>query len=135
MSVDPAGADLGQLMERLGRNAVSAASVLSLAATAAKNAALAAAAVAIRDSAERILDANAADLSAARAAKLGGALLERLTLDERRIEAMARGIEDVMALPDPIGTIAAEWQRPNGLRIQRVRVPLGVIGIIYESRP
>ena len=135
MRIDSAGSDLGELMERLGRNAVSAAAVLSLAPTAAKNAALAAAAVAIRAGAERILEANTRDLSAARAAKLSGALLERLTLDERRIEAMARGIEDVMALPDPVGTIAAEWERPNGLRIQRVRVPLGVIGIIYESRP
>jgi glutamate-5-semialdehyde dehydrogenase len=132
---DPAGSDLGELMERLGRNAVAAASVLALAATAAKNVALAAAAGAIRAGAERILDANAHDLSAARDANLTGPRLERLALDERRIEAMARGVEEVMALPDPVGTVAAEWERPNGLRIQRVRVPLGVIGIIYESRP
>ncbi|MBW4052184.1 MAG: glutamate-5-semialdehyde dehydrogenase [Proteobacteria bacterium] len=135
MSVGPANTDLGAVMERLGRNAVAAASVLALAGTAAKNAALSVAAAAIRGGTARILEANARDMSAARAAHLTGALLERLALDESRIESMARGIEDVMTLPDPIGTTAAEWLRPNGLRIQRVRVPLGVIGIIYESRP
>ena len=126
---------LGEMMERLGRNAVAAASVLALAGTDAKNAALAAAAGAIRSDAARILEANARDLSVARAANLTGALLDRLALDGQRVESMARSVEDVAALPDPIGTTAAEWQRPNGLRIQRVRVPLGVIGIIYESRP
>ncbi len=135
MSVQSANTDLGELMERLGRNAVAAASVLGLAGTAAKNAALAAAAAAIRARAARILEANVRDLSEARAAHLTGALRDRLALDEKRVESIARGMEDVMALPDPVGTIAAEWQRPNGLRIQRVRVPLGVIGIIYESRP
>jgi glutamate-5-semialdehyde dehydrogenase len=135
MSVESPNTDLGELMNGLGRNAVAAASVLALAGTAAKNAALAAAAGAIRAGAGRILEANARDMAAARAAHLSGALLDRLALDEKRVESMARGIEDVMALADPIGTTAAEWQRPNGLRIQRVRVPLGVIGIIYESRP
>ncbi|HET9106484.1 MAG TPA: glutamate-5-semialdehyde dehydrogenase [Steroidobacteraceae bacterium] len=135
MGVGPAGTDLGGMMERLGRNAVAAASVLALAGTAAKNAALSAAAAAIRAGGGRILEANARDLSAARAAHLSGALLDRLALDGQRVESMARGIEEVMTLPDPIGTTAVEWQRPNGLRIQRVRVPLGVIGIIYESRP
>src|SRR6185437_2155442 len=132
---EPASGDLGELMERLGRNAVAAASVLALAGSAAKNAALGAAARAVRAGAARILEANARDMSAARAANLTAALLDRLALDGSRIESIARGLEDVMALPDPIGTTAAEWQRPNGLRIQRVRVPLGVIGIIYESRP
>ena len=135
MGIDPISSDLGQLMERLGRNAVEAAGVLALAGTAAKNAALAAAAGAIRTRAERILEANAEDVAAARAADVSAALIERLTLDERRIEAMAGGLDDVMALPDPIGSTAAEWKRPNGLSIQRVRIPLGVIGIIYESRP
>ena len=74
-------------------------------------------------------------MEAARARSLGPAMLDRLQLNEKRNEAMARGIEDIAALPDPIGTISAEWTRPNGLLIQRVRVPLGVIGIIYESRP
>jgi glutamate-5-semialdehyde dehydrogenase len=135
MSIEPASAELGELMEQLGRNAVAAASMLAQAATDTKNSALAAAARAVRAGAGRILEANARDVSAARAAALTAALLDRLALDESRVESIARGIEDVMALPDPIGTTAAEWQRPNGLRIQRVRVPLGVIGIIYESRP
>ena len=135
MSIESAMEDLGEMMEGLGRKAVAAASVLALAGTGAKNAALAAAAAAIRAGSARILEANARDMTAARAADLSGALLDRLALDEKRVEAMARGIEQVAALPDPIGTTAAEWQRPNGLRIQRVRVPLGVIGIIYESRP
>jgi glutamate-5-semialdehyde dehydrogenase len=135
VSVQSASADLGELMERLGRNAAAAASVLALAGTEAKNAALSAAAGAIRAGAPRILEANARDMSAARAADVTSALLDRLALDDRRVESMARGIEEVVALQDPIGTTAAAWQRPNGLRIQRVRVPLGVIGIIYESRP
>jgi len=135
VGVESAGGDIGELMERLGRNAVAAASVLAQAGTTAKNGALSAAAGAIRAGAARILEANARDMSAARAANLTAALLDRLALDEKRVESMARGIEDVMALADPIGTTAAEWRRPNGLTIQRVRVPLGVIGIIYESRP
>jgi glutamate-5-semialdehyde dehydrogenase len=135
MGGESASPELGELMTRLGRRAVAAAAVVAQAGTAAKNAALAAAAGAIRAAAARILEANARDMSAARPAELSGALLDRLALDEKRIEAMACGIEDVLALPDPIGSTAAEWRRPNGLRIQRVRVPLGVIGIIYESRP
>ncbi|HVS78191.1 MAG TPA: glutamate-5-semialdehyde dehydrogenase [Steroidobacteraceae bacterium] len=122
-------------MERLGRDAVAAASVLALAGTTAKNDALSAAAAAIRAGSGQILEANERDMSAARAADMTGARLDRLALDGKRIESMARGIEEVRALPDPIGTVASEWRRPNGLRIQRVRVPLGVIGIIYESRP
>jgi len=122
-------------MEQLGRNAVAAASSLALAATAVKNAALLAAAGAIRAGAAGILEANARDMSAARAASLAGALLDRLALDEKRVESMAQSIEAVMALADPVGITTAEWERPNGLKIQRVRVPLGVIGIIYESRP
>jgi glutamate-5-semialdehyde dehydrogenase len=135
MGVESASAELGELMTRLGRGAVAAAAVLAQAGTAAKNDALSASAGAIRSATARILEANARDMSAARAADLSGALLDRLALDEKRIESVARGIEDVLALPDPIGSTAAEWRRPNGLRIQRVRVPLGVIGIIYESRP
>jgi glutamate-5-semialdehyde dehydrogenase len=127
--------ELDQLMQRLGRDALAAAAVLAQAGTATKDAALEGAAVAIRARAGEILSANAHDLAAARAAGLGAALLDRLSLDAGRIEAMARGIEAVAQLPDPIGTVAAQWQRPNGLSIARVRVPLGVIGIIYESRP
>jgi glutamate-5-semialdehyde dehydrogenase len=126
---------VGDLMEQLGRGALSAAAVLAQATTALKNDALTHAAAAIRAHRARILEANTHDLAAARAAGLGAALLDRLALDEGRIEAMADGVAAIAALPDPVGTVAAEWQRPNGLRIQRVRVPLGVIGIIYESRP
>ena len=126
---------VGELMEQLGRGALSAAAVLAQATTARKNDALTHAAAAIRAHRARILEANAHDRAAARAAGLGAALLDRLALDEGRIEAMADGVAAIAALPDPVGTVAAEWQRPNGLRIQRVRVPIGVIGIIYESRP
>jgi glutamate-5-semialdehyde dehydrogenase len=129
------GLDIAKMMDAMGRAAVEAASVLSLASTVQKNAALAACAAALRASATEILDANARDMEAARAAKLSNALLDRLKLDEKRIEAMAIGMQEIIALPDPIGAVMAEWERPNGLRIQRVRVPLGVIGIIYESRP
>ncbi len=126
---------IGELMERLGKAATASAAVLALAPTAQKNAALAAAAAAVRSRRAGILAANESDMAAAQAAHLSAPRLERLRLDEPRIEAIAASIEAVMALPDPIGTIAAEWERPNGLRIQRVVVPLGVIGIIYESRP
>ena len=120
-------------MEGLGRAAVQAAAVLAVADTAQKNVALEAAAQTVRRDAGAILAANAQDLAAARA--LPAARLDRLRLDGTRIEAIAASIEAVLALPDPIGSVAAEWQRPNGLRIQRMVVPLGVIGIIYESRP
>ena len=126
---------IGELMEGLGKAAVEAAGVLALANTERKNTALSVAAAAVRARRDEILAANERDMSAARAAKLSGALLDRLQLDERRVEGIARSIEEVVALPDPIGTTVADWDRPNGLRIQRVRVPLGVIGIIYESRP
>ncbi|HEX4266826.1 MAG TPA: glutamate-5-semialdehyde dehydrogenase [Steroidobacteraceae bacterium] len=135
MSAESASTELGAVMERLGRNAVAAAAALAQATSEAKNGALSAAARAIRAGAAPILEANARDMAAARAAALTIAQLDRLALDEKRIESMARGIEEVIGLPDPIGTTAAEWRRPNGLWIQRVRVPLGVIGIIYESRP
>ncbi|HEY7962631.1 MAG TPA: glutamate-5-semialdehyde dehydrogenase [Steroidobacteraceae bacterium] len=126
---------LSELMDGLGRAAAAAAQVLALAPAAQKDAALAAAAATVRAQGGAILAANERDLAAARAAELSAPKLERLRLDARRIEAIAAGIDAVRALPDPIGTTVAEWQRPNGLRIQRVRVPLGVIGIIYESRP
>jgi glutamate-5-semialdehyde dehydrogenase len=126
---------IGELMEGLGKAAVEAAGVLALANTERKNTALSVAAAAVRARRGEILAANERDMSAARAAKLSGALLDRLQLDEKRVEGIARSVEEVVALPDPIGTTVADWDRPNGLRIQRVRVPLGVIGIIYESRP
>ncbi len=126
---------LGDLMEGLGKAAAHAAAILALAGTAKKNAALQAAANSIRARRAQILAANERDMAAARAAKLSGALLDRLLLDDRRVEAMARSVEEIVGLADPVGAVAAEWDRPNGLHIQRVRVPLGVIGIIYESRP
>jgi glutamate-5-semialdehyde dehydrogenase len=127
--------DIGELMRGLGEAAVSAAAVLAVTLTRTKNEALAGAAAAIRARHVEILDANHRDMTAATAAQLGAPLLDRLRLDKKRVAAIARSIEDIAALPDPVGTIAAEWDRPNGLHIQRVRVPLGVIGIIYESRP
>ena len=126
---------IGELMAELGRAGTKAAAVLAFAPGAQKNAALVAAAQAVRDRGAEILAANARDIAAARARHMSGPRLERLRLDERRLEAIAAGIDAVAQLADPIGRVAAEWQRPNGLRIQRVIVPLGVIGIIYESRP
>ncbi|MGB8327624.1 MAG: glutamate-5-semialdehyde dehydrogenase [Steroidobacteraceae bacterium] len=126
---------VARLLDDLGRAAVAAAAALAHADSATKNRALAAAAAAVRVRRSEILAANARDLDAARAAQLPPALIDRLALDDQRIEAMARSIEAVAALPDPVGTILAEWTRPNGLRIQRVRVPIGVIGVIFESRP
>jgi glutamate-5-semialdehyde dehydrogenase len=123
------------MMDTIGRAAVEAAEVLALAGTDRKNAALASVAKSLRARAGQILAANARDVDVAEAAGLGGAMLDRLHLDAARVEAMAVGVEQIATLADPIGTVAADWVRPNGLRIQRVRVPLGVIGIIYESRP
>jgi glutamate-5-semialdehyde dehydrogenase len=134
---DAAGSaiNIAETMNGLGRAARAAASALAQASTATKNQALSAAAASIRQQSETILAANAKDVTAAREAGLSSAMLDRLLLDAKRIEAMARGVEEVGALADPIGTVIAEWKRPNGLHISRVRVPLGVIGIIYESRP
>ncbi|MBV9726978.1 MAG: glutamate-5-semialdehyde dehydrogenase [Gammaproteobacteria bacterium] len=128
-------AAIGEVMEELGRHAAEAAQVLALAPSAQKNAALAAAGAAIRARIDTILAANQRDMAAARARQVSGPRLERLHLDAGRIEAMAAGVDAVLALADPIGRVIAEWQQPNGLHIQRVSVPLGVIGIIYESRP
>jgi glutamate-5-semialdehyde dehydrogenase len=127
--------DLTELMRRMGQAARSASVALGLADTAAKNQALSAAAAAIRAHKSDILAANAQDLARARERQLSAALLDRLELNEKRVEAMARALEDIIQLADPIGSVAAHWTRPNGLDISRVRVPLGVIGIIYESRP
>jgi glutamate-5-semialdehyde dehydrogenase len=127
--------DIASLMDTIGRQAVQAAEALAQASSAVKAAALQGAADAIRSRRAEILEANALDVQAARERQLSAALIDRLLLDDKRVEAMARGIEDIIALADPIGTVIAEWTRPNGLLIQRVRVPLGVVGIIYESRP
>jgi glutamate-5-semialdehyde dehydrogenase len=124
-----------QAMTVLGARAREAARQLALASTEVKNAALRAAAGAMRAQTAAILEANARDLQLAKEGAVTAAFLDRLALDPRRVEAMAKGLEDVAALPDPIGVQIARWTRPNGLIIERVRVPLGVIGVIYESRP
>jgi len=128
-------ADLNSLMTELGKSARAAARRLAQAPAEAKNKALRAAAAAIRADAAAIKAANAIDMEGGRAKNLTPALLDRLLLDDKRIEGMAKGLEDIAALPDPVGDEIARWQRPNGLDIARIRVPLGVIGIIYESRP
>ena len=123
------------MLDTMGRAAVDAARVLAFAGTAQKDAALRAAAAELRRREPAILEANARDLESARDAGLGAAMLDRLALDSARLASIAASVEQVADLPDPVGTVIAEWTRPNGLRIQRVRVPLGVIAIIYESRP
>ena len=130
-----ADGSLAAQMEALGRRARAAADQLANAPTAAKNRALLAAAAAIRADAAKILAANRHDLDSATGRDMTAAMVDRLTLDPGRIEAMAAGLEAVAALPDPVGALEAVVTRPNGLRIEKVRVPLGVIGIIYESRP
>jgi glutamate-5-semialdehyde dehydrogenase len=127
--------ELTALMRAMGQAALVAAEALALAGTAAKNRALSAAAAALREHRVDILAANAQDLAKARERQLSAALLDRLELSDKRVESMAKGLEEITQLPDPIGSVAAQWSRPNGLQISRVRVPLGVIGIIYESRP
>src|SRR6476660_4853179 len=127
--------DVPALMLALGRAARRAARAVALAPTEVKNKALLAAAAALRARAGDILAANASDMAAAEAAGGTRALLDRLMLDEGRIEAMAKGVEDIAALPDPVGRLLETTERPNGLKIERVSTPLGVIGVIYESRP
>ena len=122
-------------MTALGRAGRSAATVLATTSGEQRNAALAAAASALRQRVADITAANAKDMTAAEDRGLSGAMLDRLMLDDGRVEAMASGIETIIGLRDPVGRVQEEWKRPNGLRIQRVSVPLGVIGIIYESRP
>ena len=133
--IDRDGAATEEAMLAIGRRARAAAHALSLASPAAKTKALRAAAEALRQATPAILAANAKDLDAARAAGRPSAFIDRLLLNEARIEATAKGVEEIAELADPVGTVLAEWTRPNGLRFERVRVPLGVIGIIYESRP
>jgi glutamate-5-semialdehyde dehydrogenase len=122
-------------MARLGARAQAASRVLATASTAAKDAALLAAADLLVASTDAILEANAADVAREEAGGMAPALLDRLRLTAPRIEAMAGGLRQVAALPDPVGEVSEGWSRPNGLRINRVRVPLGVVAIIYESRP
>ena len=129
------GLDIGQVMLGMGRKARSAAQTLANAAGDRRDAALRACATAIREGAIDILEANEKDLAGARQNDLPTALVDRLALDPTRLESIASGLESVVALPDPLGRRLAAWTRPNGLSIERVSVPLGVIGMIYESRP
>lgn len=126
---------LDAAMREIGREARRAAYVLALAPAARKNRALAAMAKAIRRRQPAILSANAEDVVEAKSKGATAAFLDRLTLDAKRIEAMAAGLDIIRKLKDPVGAVVASWRRPNGLRIERVRVPLGVVGVIYESRP
>ncbi len=127
--------DMKEMMAEVGRRARQAAAALAGASTEAKNAALKAMAANIRARKKEIQEANAKDVENARKAGRTDAFIDRLALDEGRIEGIASGLEAIAKLPDPVGSVMAEWERPNGLRIARVRVPIGVIGIIYESRP
>jgi len=130
-----AGDDVAAIMADLGRRARAAARPLATAGTAQKNAALAAMADALLRSEAAILEANAVDMANGEEAGLKASFLDRLRLTPERIAAVAQGIRDIAALDDPVGGVIAEWDRPNGLHIERVRTPLGVIGVIYESRP
>ncbi len=123
------------MMRGLGQRARAAQRELAVASTESKNLALTVAARELRARTADVLAANARDLAAARERGTAGAFLDRLALDVTRIDAIARGLEAIAALPDPVGSTISEWERPNGLKIERVRTPLGVIGIIYESRP
>src|SRR6516225_8361817 len=129
------GSNIAALMHEIGQRAKGAARVLALAPTAQKDSALAAMAAAIRERQADILAANARDVAEAKAAGATAAFVDRLALDERRIAAMADGLDVVRALADPVGAVTERWTRPNGMIIERVRVPIGVVGIIYESRP
>lgn len=128
-------ASVVSIMRDLGQRARASAHALGLASSEAKNRALTSAAASLRAKTSEIVAANARDMEAAEQAGASKANLDRLMLDARRIDAMARGLEDIAALPDPVGRVLATFERPNGLKIERVATPLGVIGVIYESRP
>jgi glutamate-5-semialdehyde dehydrogenase len=126
---------LEETMNAMGAQAAIAARELGRATTEQKNNALIAAAQNLRGQTEELLTANRLDMDIAKEAGLNNARLDRIALDAGRVEGIAKALEDVAALPDPVGDVMARWDRPNGLDISRVRVPLGVIGVIYESRP
>ncbi len=127
--------DIAAMMRDMGARARLAARRLAIAAPAEKNRALKGMAQVLRGDTTAVLAANAEDIADARKAGATAAFLDRLALDENRIEAIAAGLEVIADLADPVGTVAAAWERPNGMKIERVRVPLGVVGVIYESRP
>ena len=133
-SIEASG-DIAAAMSDIGRRARAAARALALAPAEQKNHALELMAAAVRGQASSILTANAEDVAEARSAGVTGAFLDRLALDAARVEAIAKGIDAVREVNDPVGAVTESWTRPNGMRIERVRVPLGVIGIVYESRP
>ncbi|MCC0004165.1 MAG: glutamate-5-semialdehyde dehydrogenase [Methylobacteriaceae bacterium] len=135
LDVTPIADQVETQMRLLGRAARKAARALALSSGATRDRALNGAASAIRARQAEILDANAQDVADAAARGTAGSFIDRLTLDEARVEAMARGLEDIASLPDPIGKVLAAFERPNGLKIERVATPLGVVGVIYESRP
>jgi glutamate-5-semialdehyde dehydrogenase len=126
---------VGHVMRDIGQRARTSARALALAPADQKRGALRAMARALTQNTAAILEANANDVAAAKASGMAGSFIDRLSLTLERIAAIGRSLEEIADLKDPVGDILAEWTRPNGLRIQRVRVPLGVIGIIYESRP
>ncbi|RUU92418.1 glutamate-5-semialdehyde dehydrogenase [Mesorhizobium sp. M7A.F.Ca.MR.176.00.0.0] len=132
---EKSGDDTVATMADIGRRARAAARPLAIATTAAKNAALLAMAEAIVAREQDILDANAIDVSNGQESGLSASFMDRLKLDPARIRAMADGIREIAALRDPVGDVIAQWDRPNDLHIERVRTPLGVVGVIYESRP
>src|ERR1700726_2356349 len=127
--------DLPALMTELAARARAAARALALASPEQKNRALQAMELAIRANAHLILSANAEDVAEVRASGASAAFIDRLTLTQSRIDAMADGIATVRDIPDPVGVVTESWQRPNGMTIERVRVPLGVVAVIFESRP
>ena len=131
----PADKNLAEIMSAIGTRARAAAQTLALASTQEKDASLQNAASALRAAAGDIIAANQRDLAEAEKQNVGAARLDRIMLDEARLEAIACAVEAIIALPDPVGTVLASWQVPSGLDITRVRVPLGVTGVIYESRP
>src|SRR5437879_4997927 len=130
-----APSDIKSYMLEVGRRARAAARELARADTAAKNRMLAAAANALRRDANKLLAANAEDVKSASAANKDAAFIDRLTLTEKTIEGMAEGLEQVAKLPDPVGSISELKEQPSGIKVGRMRVPLGVVGIVYESRP
>ncbi len=134
-SPDLSASDLTRLMTDLGAGARRAARVLALASSEQKDAALSAMAASIRAHTKEILAANAEDVAEAKAGGMSSAFVDRLALTQARINAMADGIDVVRAIPDPVGKVTETWTRPNGMTIERVRVPLGVVGVIFESRP
>src|SRR5258708_14189601 len=128
-------ADLAGLMSDIARAARAAARTLALSSSEQKNRALDAMARAIRADAGMILAANAEDIAEAKAGGANAAFIDRLALNDKRVEAMAEGLEIIRNIDDPVGAVTESWTRPNGMRIERVRVPLGVVGVIFESRP